>query len=363
MKSISKQIGVLSSHPLVGYYRYKNLFQILPSTFQCEMLGQDHPLILEIRYLPDIWPHRDELHWYRDLWEQYRFEHIRNGATKRGLEPGDDWVKAYEQITKMNRFPAIINELIFLLTLFTNYRFFVSSASDQGWFISLDTTKDRTIKAQWGQRWYSFDKYETGTELSDTSVAEVSRSPVSEYYSRTRDAITLGEDNSILLPENIDQLFDIYFELDSERKKSFYTACHLYNKALKLSSESASLSLVATVMAIEALVNCVKDKSPRCSSCNTPESIETCDKCGVPLYRVTSLFKQFLNKFFSKTPEAKKFAQDLYITRSALAHGDLLRDDLHDSGFYAEAKDEQQMFRRNSYKVTRIAMLRWLTES
>ena len=58
-----------------------------------------------------------------------------------------------------------------------------------------------------------------------------------------------------------------------------------------------------------------------------------------------------------------KFAGTLYITRSKLAHGGLLRDDLHDSGFYAGDKDEEQQFRRNSLILVRIAILNWLINS
>ncbi len=182
--------------------------------------------------------------------------------------------------------------------------------------------------------------------------------PMKEYYARLRDAISSGEDNIILLPENIDALFDLYFGLDRNTKTAFYTACRLYKQSLELRSTYASLSLVSTVMAIEALVNCVKDKAQPCPKCGAPKSIETCPVCGLPRHRVRSRFKKFLLDFCSELP--KKFADALYDTRSKLAHGGLLRADLYDSGFYGGDKDEEEGLRRKSLVVIRIAILNWL---
>ena len=138
MEQIAQQTGVLSSHRMGGQYRYKNLFQILPSVFKAEMLGQDHPLILEICFNPDVWPYRDESMWLRDLWEQERYEYIQSQSPKKKLDPTDPWVESYQQITKGNRLTAIIHELNDLLTLFTNHRFFSSNVVIQSWFIPMD---------------------------------------------------------------------------------------------------------------------------------------------------------------------------------------------------------------------------------
>lgn len=359
MKSIARQTGLLSARPLRGYYRYKDLFQILPLATKNEppQLMHDSPLTVEICYCPDIWPHRDQLLWYRDLWERERLEYFRDHSSKKEVDHSTEWFKAYERLTKQLRWPAITNEVSTLLTLFTNHRFF-TYGSEQYWFI-LDRTEEEPDSHQWGQLGYLFDKFEEdGAELSDPAGAKAEMIPMKEYYARIRDEFALGEDNIILLPENIDVLFDLYFGLDPNTKTAFYTACSLYNQSLELRSTYASLSLVSTVMAIEGLVNCVKDKRQPCPECNAPRSIETCPVCGLPRHRVRSRFKTFLLEFCSELP--KKFADALYDTRSKLAHGGLLRDDLYDSGFYGGHKDEEQRFRRKSLVVIRIAILNWL---
>ena len=369
MKSIAKQTGLLSTQPLRGYYRYKDLFQILPvaTKNQPHQLRHDSPLIVEICYCPDIWPHRDQLLWYRDLWERERYEHFRNHSSGKGMDPSNGWVKTYESLTKNLRSRAITDEVTSLFTLFTNYRFF-KYGSEKYWFIPssrrswLQRAWERRFrsgpKSSWRQVGYLFDVSKPGTELSDPAGAKAAMIPADQYYTGVRDAIYVGQDNTVQLPDNIDRRFDLYFGLDQDRKTGFHTACHLYNKALELRDTSASLSLVATVMAIEALVNCVKDKAQPCPKCGASKSIETCPECGLPRHYVGSRFKKFLLEFCPGL--TKQFANDLYKTRSTLAHGGLLRDDLHDSGFYAGDKDEQQAFRRESLVVIRIAILNWL---
>lgn len=250
-----------------------------------------------------------------------------------------------------------------LLTLFANHRFFTYHA-EQHWFIPIPVPdRDAPFRSLWGQLYYAIDHLESGVNLSEPTCSEVTKVPTQKYYARLRDALYVGGDNTVQLPENIDQLFDLYFKLHPDRKTGFHTACHLYNMALKLGTTCASLSLVAAVMAIEALLNCSGDDAPVkvCEECRTSESVEKCSVCGLPRYRATSRFKQFLSEFGSV--DLKKFANDLYETRSKLSHGGLLRADLHDSGFYAGKKDEEASFRRASLSLARIAILNWLRKS
>lgn len=109
MKPIAQQISLLSSQPLRGYYHYRDLFQILPAAVQNKSFQHDHPLILEICYFPDVWPHRDQLLWHRDLWERERFDYIRNHSPNKELAPTDEWVKGYQDLMTQMRLPAIID--------------------------------------------------------------------------------------------------------------------------------------------------------------------------------------------------------------------------------------------------------------
>lgn len=213
MTQIVQQIGLFSPQPLRGYYRYRDLFQIVPVAKQNELFQHDHPLILEISFFPEVWPNRYELLWYRDIWERERFEYIRDHSSQREMDPSDDWVKEYQDQTTRLRLPAIVAETSTLLTLFANHRFF-DYQTQQHWFIPLPPTDEDSRRSVWGQIGYHFDMPESDGGFSTPTAPEVLRIPLQKYYSRVRDAIYRGEDNTVKLSDNIDQLFDIYFGLD-----------------------------------------------------------------------------------------------------------------------------------------------------
>lgn len=65
------QIGLFSRIQLTRYYRYKNLFQILPLEFTRDQLLIDYPLILELRTSSEIIRNQDDkTFWCRDVWEK-----------------------------------------------------------------------------------------------------------------------------------------------------------------------------------------------------------------------------------------------------------------------------------------------------
>ena len=357
MANVSRQFGVLASHRLEGTYRFKDKFQLLPSAFESKMVLQDHPLILEVCFDSEAWPNRPNDGWYRDQLEQERYEHLTSNLGDQPSDSESSWLETYQQTTEMRRPGAIVSEIVSLLTLFTNFNFQHSNSVSQSWFVQPLAGDPEPI---WGQKWYSFDEYTHGVELTLSSAAKASFIPYKEYYSAIKGAVYAGGENLISLPDNIDVLFQFYFSLPSVRKEGFHKACHFYCKTLELASSSASLSLVSSVMAIEALVHLESDKSKSCDVCGTPEYIETCQSCGSPTYRATSRFKNFIVKHTTDTSEMKKFAQRLYHTRSRLAHGGLLRDDLHDTGFYVSEKEEEEQLRRSARDVTRIVLINWL---
>lgn len=356
--SISKQTGLFSKRPLCGYYRYKDFFQILPVIVKNNYSLIDYPLVLEVFYCPDIWPHNKQLLWYRDVWEKERFESIKN-KTKKKLETSDGWIQAYEQNTKQLRPRAIFEEISNLLSLFSNHRFF-NYNNGHRWVLSHDEEKG-TITQHWGQLAYSFSLNSNSREkLSDISEYEVlNKISPSDYRKEKRDAFYVGKsDNNITFPEDIDRLFDLYFQLSHEDMKAFHTACKFYNQALDLKTTHPSLSLVSSAIAIEALMSSKKIER---NECGHEKSIETCDVCGIPLHHLYSRFKTFFADYGATSDEVKKFASKFYDFRSGISHGDLLlREDLHDSGFYSGDNDEQAGFRRDSLNITHKLLINWL---
>lgn len=360
MKLTVQQTGLFSYRKLNGYYRYKDLFQLLPVDSSENNPFITFPLLLEIKYCPNIWPDNNNLYWYRDIFEKERFQTIQNKSGKK-IDFAEGWGKEYERSTKMLRPQAIFEEISNLLSLFTNHRFFYYR-NEGRWFISQGKENDAEAH-QWRQVGYRFtfnnsDSKKLSNIESHNPIKKIS---VSDYHKNIRDAFTLdASDNDITFPENIDRLFDLYFQLHHKDMKVFYKACKLYNQALELNLSHPSLSLVSSATAIEALMG--STKTERNDICNHEISVETCDVCGIPLYNLNSRFKKFFLDYGDNSESTKKFASKFYSFRSLIAHGDLLREDLNDSGFYA-GNDEQESFRRNSLRITNMLLTNWLIKT
>lgn len=193
---------------------------------------------------------------------------------------------------------------------------------------------------------------------SDPNTKEASRVPYRDYYKNVPISSLLGSESEIHFPDTLDELFSIYFALDGDRKQAFYAACHLWAQGLELRIRAPSMALVAFVSAIETLVNFMDNPGPSCQECGAPSSIEICKDSRAPRYRLTSRFKQFLKEFAGS---GLKCAAKLYKYRSNISHdGDLLREELLDSGFTKGGDDEQMIFRHEINKVTHIALVNWL---
>lgn len=359
MHSITQQITVFSKSPLKGFYRYGDLFQIIPPTKQNGLYQHDHPMTVEIKFDQRIYPERKTNLWHRDVWEEERFEFIKRRSPNKKMDLGDPWVKAFQERTTMLRPAAIFTELRHLLTLFSNYRFFTYDGK-QSWFIPIVPDKAKVIaqEAVWGQVGYISKNRGPIEKFSENTCGQLPMVPRSEYVKRFRDTKGYTEDDQIELPNDIAVLFNIYFSLPPIEKTAYYMACHLYNQALHFKSTIPSLSMVASVMAIEKLMNGNEEKNGTCSTCGAPVSIEKCDTCGTPIYRLRSRFREFMIEH--SLPDQDKLYKEMYDVRSRLAHGGLLREDLFDTGFYAGENDNEDRLRRNSLIVVHDAMLHWL---
>ena len=367
---------LLSFVPLVGWYRYQNLFQLVPASPNDPRPPYEeghYPLQLEVFYDPQVWPERKSNVWHRDLWEHDRYESIKNRWNNKKIAPQDGYFENIRRNTERDRLPAIIFEVSCLLTLFTNHRIFEYNRKvKQYWFMPIigsnPEAEENPTAPLWGQVGYITSNNGFIEEFSNPDCTPAQMLPVNEYYAqRWRDAQYVGQENHFDLPDNLDQLLDAYLSLEDNQKKAFYAACHLYNQALNISWDAPSLSLIAAVSAIEALIKNEQlndgEKVTKCSECGAESSVETCSCCGLPRHRVGSRFREFLKRYGS--PQLKKFSDNLYQFRSSIAHtGELLREDLFDHGFYVgvDEKDEQEMFRKNALEVVRRTMVNWLLE-
>lgn len=364
----------LSRVPLSGCYRYGDVFQLLPAPPPANdpnVIMRHYPLMLELQYDPRIWTEREDDLWCSDAWERERDHHLEKVQGTPGQKD------AYEQISGQHRGSAIRRELRVLLTLLTNHTFI--DYSDYGeshyWFIppparasrrSLSALWRRRVLRRtdtspvpvWGQVFYPMPKPIDATDsFSTISGALVQKIAWATYYKMTRDEVRAGERPEIEFPDILDDLFEIYFSLEPDKKIAFYAASLLWVQANRLRSEAPSLSLLAAVSAIETLIHYDDPNPERCPQCHTFISSEQCPRCCAPTYGMTKRFKQFIEDH----GESQEFAERMYDARSSVAHrGALLRADLFDSGFHTGGKDEQMFFSMDASRITRMVIIKWL---
>ena len=298
---------VFAPQRIEGYFRYKDLFQIIPvpaTAPKPKVMVADHPSVFQFSYIscPDM-------------------------------------------MTELARQNEKLTIYIRLLNLFLNVG--ITSGSRYTRFFWAIEGEPNNFTSEWKQEGYIYKSY---PRKKDKYTAIEDFQPVrcihyKDYYSRP----SFITSNPLEFPDNLENSFNLALNLNSTNWKKFFMACSWYYQARNFCNESDSSGFLALVNAIECLVD--------------EERIETCESCGQPKYSLTKRFKKFLKKYvpFSQ----KQFPKEImliYGIRSELSHGiDLLMRDLQPWHFAVNTRaEEQDNLRRNLFFITRIAIYNWL---
>jgi hypothetical protein len=304
---------------VVGHFRYKDLFQILPVPEGAPMpiVGlKDYPFLIQFAY-------------------------------KKSSDLMVDYSRRREKAVIYTR----------LLNLLCNQKIRLNPNNGQAyWTFDVDEVTGKAISS-YRQEGYTFEGLSLIEEsFTNTSgIKEVEKIPFQKYYSTTGISFDF-----LKLPDNIEESLDRVFSLSEQDYDRFLRACTWYEKGQDIWQDSASSSFVALVSAIETLVA----EKTKCKTCNqdVQEGLLICDTCGQPRYQVTKHFKEFLTKHFPGLDRMPKEAAILYTTRSSLAHGvRLLQQDLKPWSFAMNPlKDNEATMQRNLFYLTGIAIYNWL---
>jgi hypothetical protein len=162
----------------------------------------------------------------------------------------------------------------------------------------------------WAQEFYlheGFQAFITGLSERGAPLPVVR---ADEYYGAPAKQADFPID-TFFLPDNLDALVDAYLKLDAPKRRRFLRSAAAIYTARELWELSVSSSFLASVQAIETLV----DKPPA-----TP--CPTCNKDMGP--GPTKLFREFLEKHCRTSDVDQAVLNQLYSTRSDLAHGHYL---------------------------------------
>jgi len=204
------------------------------------------------------------------------------------------WVRNNEEAAR------ILKELLLLLTVFSCGRLFLY-APKQTWFIPMGKKGEEPAlrEVEWGQQGYFYKGFQSNiggfSNLNGSSIKQIDPNEYFNRYGRYAD-------QEYDLPNNIGNLFDIYYSLEEEAKESFLCSSSLFDQGVEMWSEHPSLSFAAMVSSLETLVHID----------NRKERIERCKECKQDVYRVVERFRNFLNKYGSPSPEFKKYALKIW---------------------------------------------------
>ena len=292
-------------------YRYKDLFSIIPinGLDKLPKHAKYYPCIIEVRY---------------------------EGPNVDPLCTDIELVMKYSD-QKREFYSKKIEQILSLLTVFTIYHFKMPSLNEE-WFN--DGSENRIIN-----QGFTINDFESETD----SFSEIS-SPSEVWHEKDYLILILER---FVLPSNLDQLLDLFFNSQIDFSERFYKSAKLHHIATNLYYESVSLSFTAFISSIETLAQFYYKES------------KVCEKCSQPQYSATRKFRDFFLEFGEGKYLDREFVEKIYNWRSKMLHtGDLFISELERAfsrGNQHYAKYEEQgltIFKVASY--VKVALVNFL---
>lgn len=322
MTDLYRQAIVLSTLPVTGWYRYKDIFQIIPPTDAVKrpsITSAHHPLIF-----------------------QWRYPASKEQRTISGNFEVPQWLLDKENSAEKAR------ELLLALGVFLTARIF-EYRGKQSWFVDLENAGSETLEPKWGQELYTAQNFQSPIE-SLSSVVEIQKIEEIEsnqYFNRR----FIEYDAVFDVPQNLNFLLDRFFNLSANDKNSFLSSCALFEQGMEVWSTSPSLSFVGFVSCLETLINAEHKDA----------AVEKCSECGQDRHRVTKKFRDFFLAYGDDSQEFKKYAMKIYKYRSKVVHtGELFNGEVIPEKFGSDGRIHDNDFRRGVIRTCRICMVNWM---
>lgn len=298
------------SQPAVGYFRYKNLFQLIEVPIDAPKpegrLGPN-PCLFEMKF-----PGSQD----RDI------QSIRAGRYRHKIE-------------------------VSLNLIIPSFSYIQDITGGHCWVYG--DIIDGDIKSEYKQPGYHYPGLGTGSpEFSSIDgVAPMDNCPSSDLYAKPPGVYPF---ENAIIPSDLAVYFDTISSLSDKHRSSFYRAAHWFHAAGKIASVSSSGYYVALVSAIESLL-----PNPGNDNCST---------CGKPKGKgPTALFRDFVDKYAPDSQPRTQYARkNLYSLRSSLAHGStiILSDEIRflmSRRCFIESNQSIYLF-----QIVRFSIINWLLD-
>lgn len=265
--------AILFSHlPVDGWYRYRDLFQILaaPDTApRPTFLLADHPFVLQFRF---------------PVSSNCAIRNIRKSA-KQG-----EIVQALAGLLAGSVWP-------------------LAEGGRHHWVI-LPNETGKPRRAEYLQEGYYCPGFIPEANDFDPveRVPQLPKKHHREYYF----SWGISSESRFEVPENLGQLLDRFYDLPAEHRAQFLRACYWFELAGRFYTSSRSAAFAALINSIEVLMP-PKEKSSGCK------------ECGQSLGKsATQRFVEFVDQMAPAEGRSDNTRKDLYRARSQLLHGSRL---------------------------------------
>lgn len=268
-------------------------------------------------------------------------------------------------------------EIVNLLSVLSNHRFFKYIVDNNHWAIStpnmdyenLTPDQQKNLDNQtssWMIASYMYPGLKEDLEikgLSDFTFPETKLiTPYMSYF--LQDPVD-NKQKEITFPESISFCLDNYFVLTPKTLRKVKSSIALICDGIDLSETKRSLSFLSYVSAIEAFAGLeFSDKAVEfeCHSCHTISSSPyLCQDCGKPIWGIKTKFKEFLRMFVTGSKRSLETYNKIYNLRSKIAHqGQLFISDYEFSLENIEQKEDDYIMRLQTLQLARISLTNWL---
>ncbi len=302
-EEIAREIAS-APRPVAGYWRFQECIQILPAPPEAPRPPQvmaEHPFVLEVAFTGSVDP---------DMKKQNLFSAIREATLLLSA-------LTHGPIRELHR----------------------DRSTRQMWATPLDGEPI----PRWSSETYFVAGFH-GLSATMTNPVDVPRLPSVDqhaYYELRAPPL----DDNLHLPDSLTADFEKYFSLPPQEKEAFQRSAYWLRHAQRVQPESVSAGFVALVTAIEALLP-VRDEG-------------RCPECKRPLLSISRQFREFVELLLAEWSIAGQVKQDIYDTRSKIAHGSQLL--LHDTRLGLDMPKWSEFERLHSaWRAARLVAVEWL---
>lgn len=337
---------IFTKTPLKGKFKYEDLFQIYSLNLENapNSLVTDHfPMIIEFWYDSDSLPVVAEF----------------------------DSANVNSWIAKTTAQTNRLIELTNLLSSISNFQFFFYRKPETYWSVPIPEVKTEeinNISSSWSASLYYYPKI--GAELkieefTEPDFEEITLVPQKKYYCFNP---IESKDKNIDFPDSINAILAKYFEIEDDKRKVALSAIYQICNGLELFHRMKSLSFFSFVSSIETLVNYEfrnEKVEYTCNDCKALKSSErNCKKCGSPIWGVSAKYREFLFKYVSNDPNAKKIYNKIYDIRSKITHTEYLMNGENFLNWEFNDKTEEIAKKHlEAMQLARRSLINWILKS